>query len=306
MLESFYKRVRRSPSSRPSETPSATLNLAAADLSAYFAGPYLDGELLRSEHYCYDIFAEHAFDLRSRASNTKKGDAIVLYHFTDELGFKNVANLQQETSNIFASLLESRAHFGQGVYATQHEPAVWRTRKQVLLNNYANGDPFNPENEDACRVSKEWSHRASFCLPLIVPVALAYMIHVKQTPDMQKKRVKQEGGGERSIALGEDCKGREVHGNRDVWVIRVEDESGAVIDASCSVATFVSLLKKRLVKLRRRRGDTDPMTLQCISGLAAWVMSRSDFEEAEPLLREALHGYRMKLGDMHPNTLKTR
>eukprot|EP00929_Paragymnodinium_shiwhaense_P008745 TRINITY_DN11270_c0_g1_i15.p1 TRINITY_DN11270_c0_g1~~TRINITY_DN11270_c0_g1_i15.p1 ORF type:complete len:112 (+),score=17.65 TRINITY_DN11270_c0_g1_i15:1-336(+) len=27
------------------------------------------------------------------------------------------------------------------------------------------------------------------------------------------------------------------------------------------------------------------------------------FEEAEPLYREALHGYREKLGDMHPDTL---
>ena len=47
---------------------------------------------------------------------------IVLYHYTHELPFHNVGNVEQTAAQLFASL-EKRAHFGDGVYATQHEPA---------------------------------------------------------------------------------------------------------------------------------------------------------------------------------------
>ena len=48
----------------------------------------------------------------------------VLYHYTNELAFRNVANKEQTTAELFASLVDSRAHFGKGVYCTQHEPAA--------------------------------------------------------------------------------------------------------------------------------------------------------------------------------------
>lgn len=35
-------------------------------------------------------------------------------------------------------------------------------------------------------------------------------------PDMAK----------RNLSLGEDYKGRAVHGNRDVWVVRLADDTG--------------------------------------------------------------------------------
>ena len=57
---------------------------------------------------------------------------------TNELAFRNVANLEQETAELFASLLDERAHFGKGVYCTQHEPPVWGSRTRILLNNCSN------------------------------------------------------------------------------------------------------------------------------------------------------------------------
>ena len=48
---------------------------------------------------------------------------VILFHYTDELAFHNVGNLEQTAAQLFASLVDERAHFGQGVYATQHEPA---------------------------------------------------------------------------------------------------------------------------------------------------------------------------------------
>ena len=53
-------------------------------------------------------------------------DVITLYHYTDELVFRNVGNMEQTAAQLFASLTDERAHFGKGVYATQHEPAVAR------------------------------------------------------------------------------------------------------------------------------------------------------------------------------------
>ena len=50
-------------------------------------------------------------------------DVITLYHYTDELAFRNVGDLEQTATQLFASLEDERAHFGKGVYATQHEPA---------------------------------------------------------------------------------------------------------------------------------------------------------------------------------------
>ena len=47
---------------------------------------------------------------------------VILYHYTDKLAFLNIGNLEQIAAKLFASL-EKRAHFGDGVYATQHEPA---------------------------------------------------------------------------------------------------------------------------------------------------------------------------------------
>ena len=49
-------------------------------------------------------------------------EVVILYHYTNELAFRNVGNLEQTAAQVFASL-EKRAHFGDGVYATQHEPA---------------------------------------------------------------------------------------------------------------------------------------------------------------------------------------
>ena len=50
-------------------------------------------------------------------------DVVTLYHYTDELAFRNVGNLEQSAAELFASLTDERAHFGKGLYTTQHEPA---------------------------------------------------------------------------------------------------------------------------------------------------------------------------------------
>ena len=61
---------------------------------------------------------------------------VVLYHYTDDLAFQNVGNLEQTAAQLFASLAEERAHFGQGLYATRHEPADARLKFSVERNRF--------------------------------------------------------------------------------------------------------------------------------------------------------------------------
>ena len=55
-------------------------------------------------------------------------EVVTLYHYTDEKAFCNVGNLEQTAAQLFASLVDERAHFGKGLYATQHEPADARLK----------------------------------------------------------------------------------------------------------------------------------------------------------------------------------
>ena len=58
-------------------------------------------------------------------------EVVILYHYTNELAFHNVGNLEQTAAQLFASLVDERAHFGKGLYATQHEPADARLKCDV-------------------------------------------------------------------------------------------------------------------------------------------------------------------------------
>ena len=228
---------------------------------------------------------------------------------------------RQSAAELFASLVDDRAHFGKGVYAAQHEPAVWRERIRMLLNNYSNGDPLraNTGDEESNKRNEEWGdknpqgHRAAFCVPLIVPKDMAYNIFERQTPDISGRLV----DGKRRIALGEDYKGRKVHSNRDVWVIRIEG-GGEVQHAKMKADALANVLEKRLQKLwsaglmtevfkqwlnmivyhlNHPNGDMfeqpDCRTLSgiagrldCMAELAERYQGRARFGDAEPLLTQ--------------------
>ena len=117
----------------------AELRLERAELSNYFAGKYLDDELYGGGGYAEEVVEEiftykydtidgamfvwqFAFDLRS--CGKPREPFTVLYHYTNKLCFQNVGNVDQSAAELFASLVDSRAHFGKGVYTTQHEPAA--------------------------------------------------------------------------------------------------------------------------------------------------------------------------------------
>ena len=182
------------------------------------------------------------------------------------------------------------------MYTTQHEPAVWQCRLRVLLNNYSNGDPLRVTlDEDSRKRDQEWGagnpqgHRAGFCVPLIVPVEMAYNIFQRQTPDLAGRLI-EEKGTSRPIRLGEDLQGRAVHRNRDVWVIRILGEGvegqRQPQHAKMNVDALANVLEKRLEKLWRNFGGSNEKTLECMTELALRYQGRARFAEAEPLFTQ--------------------
>ncbi|CAE7461869.1 Klc4, partial [Symbiodinium necroappetens] len=290
-----------------------SIALGTADLSGFFRKTYVDGGLYDGLCYKEDIVEgsqptyrydapdgpvhvwRHALDL---CGSHEEEDVIVLYHYTNLLGFMNVSNVQQTTS---------------GLYATQHEPSVWQHRLRTLLNNYSNGDPWRVDLEDdECKLrNQEWGdgsalgHRAAFCVPLRVPKELAYNIFQRLTPDMKQRCIQGEDGRERAVKLGEDYKGREVHSNRDVWVVRLMDENGQVKHATAANRGRIDLLTIRLSKLRTAQKLSDTQAFDCALELGFRLLSRGRFHEAEGLLQDCYKECKKELGDVHPTTVKS-
>eukprot|EP00438_Fugacium_kawagutii_P017243 Skav227381 [mRNA] locus=scaffold1390:114069:121524:- [translate_table: standard] len=198
-------------------------NLWRAELSEYFADGYLRKPKGRGFFYedssldekltflCKTVDGEvqvwqSAFDLRRFGRPGE--EIVVLFHYTDQLAFLNVANLEQVEAELFASLVEKRALFGQGLYATKHEPSVFGSRLRIFFNNYTNEDPqcANPEalkgNEGMAEKMRDLFDRTAFCIPLIVPKSIAYNVHETLTPDMQQ-RTETLDGKAHSFTIGQ-------------------------------------------------------------------------------------------------------
>ena len=105
---------------------------------------------------------------------------------------------------------------------------------------------------------------------------------------MKAKWVTDTSGKERPLALGEDYKGRAVHRNRDVWVVRLESDGGAVQHATAEAEGLIQLLQLRLSKLRGRLENEHFVALDCMDQLANRLDGRGRHSEAEELWRQCL------------------
>ena len=121
-------------------------------------------------------------------------------------------------------------------------------------------------------------------------------------PDLAQKLVEDPMTRQkRHIRLGEDHKGRQVHPDRDVWVLRVVDVRGEVLNATADADSVLQLLKLRLAYLRKGQGDTGYATLDCIFELARRLHGRAQHEAAEGLYRECLAGCQGLRGSCTPH-----
>lgn len=141
-------------------------------------------------------------------------DVIVLYHYAPLHAFSRII-ASTNLRHLRASYAE-RAHFGDGVYATQFAPHQFGSVNAILLNNYTNKtDPVEQERQIAA-----WRQKGvtDYCIPVIVPRAAAVNVREQTTREMLWP----------GHTARDNCP---IRDGRDVWVIVIQDDAGQACSA---------------------------------------------------------------------------
>lgn len=194
-------------------------------------------------------------------------------------------------SEVFASLIDQRAHFGKGLYASRFEPNSYISKLRVLLNNYGGHetDPWSDEPQPPGvveHVQQVWSDRADFCLPVLVPSGMLFNIHEQLTPDLATL----------GFGVSHDYKGRRQHANRDVWVIRVVDNQGHVQHATVASDVRIAIHQKHL--------ESIPIDYNCLAQYASLLQARGKLREAGEEFLRALELCNNVCGENHMDYLR--
>ena len=100
------------------------------------------------------------------------------FHYTTPVAFANITDDNRKEAELWASIVEKDALFGEGVYASERPPDVFRSRKYILLNNYLT------QMDEVPTILETWLDRAAYCIPLIVDRAVAFNVAKQKTPQM--------------------------------------------------------------------------------------------------------------------------
>jgi len=331
---------------RPSNDPQGFFSISEhGRLTSYFLGSYHQGNLFESTQYEYLEFNgfddgqlqgksesisalvfnpgdeygpvvvwADALDLRPYVPPGSGGRLFVLYHYTDELAFRNIVDARLSVTTVFASLINKRVHFGLGLYCTAKEPSLWTSRIRILLNNYTRSDPLEriEGNQEADNVLRDWGEKAAFCIPILVPEGLAYNVFVRQPPDLEL-RLRQlcESGGLQDMQpekglLGRDHKGRLVHPNRDVWVVRLLDQQQNVTHAHVQTDCIIAIRRKQVESLARGCGSANhPLVAARQLSLSQLLSHRGLLDEALCVVESAVGCNRRNFLEDDPRVLGT-
>eukprot|EP00438_Fugacium_kawagutii_P003984 Skav204187 [mRNA] locus=scaffold1955:50085:52031:+ [translate_table: standard] len=250
------------------------MSSAASPETFFGSKEYFQGAQLNAPGYSYvdALTVEHvatgikmwscAIDIREAAGHQglREGDG-VLFHYTTEDSFKKITSL--ENPKLLAPLDEGNkdSYFGLGIYATMHAPHQWKSKEEVLVNNYyptrdnfkskegldlpQPDVPFNTALNGAIGkyVKDQYKGKADCCIPLIVDEQISknVMEEITDGPLMPngRKRLK-----------GQNCFGERQPVWRDVWLVSIYEQTQAVKigvkDAQQSSDEIVQLLERRL------------------------------------------------------------
>eukprot|EP00438_Fugacium_kawagutii_P027220 Skav221323 [mRNA] locus=scaffold2901:276434:278065:+ [translate_table: standard] len=203
-----------------------------------------------------------AIDVREDAGHhgLREGDRI-LFHYTPEDAFKKITSLENPKLLAPLDANSKDSYFGLGIYATMKAPHKWRSKTEVLVNNYyptmdnfrekqgldlpQPDVPFNRALNGAIGdyVKGQYHGKADCCIPLIVDeqVSKNVMEEVTDGPLMPngRKRLK-----------GRNCFDERQPFWRDVWLVSIYKQARAenlgVKDAEQSSAEIVEILERRL------------------------------------------------------------
>ncbi|CAK9021973.1 unnamed protein product, partial [Durusdinium trenchii] len=279
-----------------------------AHLGKYFQKDYKNGGAFKNEEYEFDpddwcwvhkglkikVWAD-ALDLTQAGGD---GDVECYFHYTTELGFRNITHASKAAVEVFASLITSgekaNAWWGRGVYSVRKAPDEWPSVETILDNNYRNMLKRDIDLKGREAAIQDYRSRVAFCIPILVNASIAYDVSERPTPEMV------EQGKPAGVNLAGKLLNEAGKPLRECIVVRAQGES----DIGNARAVLVETLRCRAEAVVTRRGTTHWLALQSLSRLASVLENRGNLAEAEALRRRVLKAYEAKWGAKHRETLK--
>ncbi|CAK9075637.1 unnamed protein product [Durusdinium trenchii] len=269
--------------------------VSKASLKDYFEKNYKQGRLFDHEEYRHDpkdwCWLHTRLDVKvwqDALDLTQADDASdvqCLFHYTNELGFKNITDLRKTAVELFASLIttgeKANAWWGAGVYSVQKPPDEWPNLERLLDNNYRRMLKRDIDLKGREAAVKEYRSRVSFCIPILVNASMAYDVSKRRTPEMVKQG-KPVGVNLAGMPLNEDGMPP-----RQCFVIRVDTEE----EVGNARAVLMEAVRCRAKAIEERLGSEHFETLKASSRLANALTARGDCAKAEPLCRRVLANY---------------
>jgi len=219
-------------------------------------------------------------------------ECVVLFHYTSGIGFVNIMSPYISHAELWAALRKESAsepfkgcQWGEGTYCTCHEPSHFKTKQEVLQNNYGNKAIDDPSWNETF---KKRDGMADFAIAVIVHRSMAYDTRTQVTPEM-----------EGILQPGLTSKNETMRDGRDVWVVQAKQE-GITTNVRANISQQLS---DQVDQLRSHQDEKG--LAQALTGLGQLLQAQGKLQEAEPLYREALAGRKAKLGDRHPSTLES-
>ena len=317
----------------------------AVTLAEYFQKEYKSGGVFCHDAYCDDDDDENwcwrhkntnikvwrdAIDLSANGS----GPLECVFHYTTEIGFRNITNSKKKAAEIFASLItegdKANAWWGKGVYTVRKAPDEWPDVQTLLDNNFRNMLKRDIEMKGLEVATEEYQARVAFCIPILSRSSINIDVSVSQTPEMlaQNKppginlagksldgrqcvvvRIEEEDQvGNASAVLVETlrrraCAASEKFGQQTEESLRADFRLGKVLHDRGAYEEAEPLLRRVHESTVASLGPNHPHTLESVNRLACLLQSQGKFTEAEPLYRRALEGREATLGPKHPDTL---
>jgi len=285
------------------------LELAKYFTSGYSAGEKYEGSRYESSwdargsqilhHKATDVKVwAYALDVRKR----KNERGLAIFHYIPEDVFCQISSRKMQTFKQWAIKAETFSNFGFGLYGTCKEPAHFTSVDEILMNSHWPAKQWLPEGTDSTlqleqhlgspvhdQVKEKFAGSANFCVPIICDVDQAYDIQKHATPEMEAA----------NAGPGQNIFGENEPTWRDIWVVRINNNDSAkeFVQASEDLAEVM----RRQIQWARDHGGEDLQIY--INNLARLLEARGQFDEAVPLFREEIDGWREKLGATHPTTL---
>eukprot|EP00434_Breviolum_minutum_P004165 symbB.v1.2.003672.t1/scaffold175.1/size369221/28 len=112
----------------------------------------------------------------------------VYFHYTNEIGFRNITATEQEAAQVWASLITE----GEG--ANAWPPDEWDNQEQLVDNNFRNMRRRDEEKHGSEYVKKVYPPRVAYCIPVLIDAGNAYDVSKRATPEISKaqQRTRQE------------------------------------------------------------------------------------------------------------------